>query len=128
MSRHVPGRVGRCRRESATTTPTCDNGSGQDSGDAGRFYERFLVLLPAISTPITVSVSVTIAIPVAKPLITLTPTPAPAAPATMSDFLHHRLIEDGGRLINYDAVGRGGRSAGSAKQANAECGGRRKDE
>jgi len=46
----------------------------------------------------------------------------------MSDFLHHGLIEDGGRLINYDAVGRGGRSPGSAEQTNAECGGCRKDE
>jgi hypothetical protein len=45
-----------------------------------------------------------------------------------ADFFHHRLIEDGGRLINHDPVGRGGRSPGSAEQANAECGGCRKYE
>jgi len=45
-----------------------------------------------------------------------------------ADFLHYRLIEDGGRLINHDAVGRGGGSPGRAEQTNAECGGCRKDE
>jgi hypothetical protein len=74
---------------------------------------RCFVSLPAVSLSTTLTASVAIpimiAIPVAKPLPTLTHTPARAAPATMcADFLHHRLIEDGGRLINYDAVGRGG--------------------
>jgi len=84
--------------------------------------------LPAVTISIT-TVSVTIATPVSVTIATPVVVAAPAAPATMSpDFLRHRFIEDGGRPINHDAVGRGGRSPGSAEQANAECGGCRKDE
>jgi hypothetical protein len=67
-------------------------------GVSGSLYRR-----SRSRTPITVAVMAPITVA------------APAAPATMSaDFLHHRLIEDGGRPINHDAVGRGGRSPASA--------------